>query len=371
VLVTQPWKGTQSSYIQLGMQFIGGLDMVVRYKGDITAENIRAELARGGFDDASVVNYKGTGSFRDFSIKVPAREARDEKDITDLKKMVTDALRKVDLASQTDPRPDLNSEETKDILDALVASNPLNISGEENQMILAYSEHLAGLSELKLRGQGFITDWNDIQNMPEGIKNYLVENYRLGNLSLQSSQSFSPSVAGEWTQKTLTAVVWALAAILLYIMFRFTFSFSLSGIIGFVHDLILGVGLFTLFGFEYSVPVVASFLILLGYSTTDTIVVFDRIRENMNKPEYRRVPVEKLVNDSINQTLSRTILTSVSTLFVAFCLFYYGGPALRDLSFPIVLGVIIGNLSTIFIAAPLLVYLDKLFGGKDKIKQHA
>jgi preprotein translocase subunit SecF len=119
------------------------------------------------------------------------------------------------------------------------------------------------------------------------------------------------------------------------------------------------------------VPVVASFLILLGYSTTDTIVVFDRIRENQHKPEYRRVPVEKLVNDSINQTLSRTILTSVSTLFVAFCLFFYGGPALRDLSFPIVLGVIIGNLSTIFIAAPLLVYLDKLFGGKDKIKQHA
>jgi preprotein translocase subunit SecF len=83
------------------------------------------------------------------------------------------------------------------------------------------------------------------------------------------------------------------------------------------------------------------------------------------------VPVEKLVNDSINQTLSRTLLTSVSTLFVAFCLFFAGGPALHDLSFPIVLGVLIGTFSTTFIAAPLLVYLDKLLGGKDKLKQHA
>jgi preprotein translocase SecF subunit len=135
--------------------------------------------------------------------------------------------------------------------------------------------------------------------------------------------------------------------------------------------MLLGVGLFTLFGFEYSVAVVASFLILLGYSTSDTIVVFDRVRENMRKPEYRRVSVEKLVNDSINQTLSRTILTSLSTLVVALALFFFGGPALHDLSFPIVLGVIIGTYSTIFIAAPFVVYLDKWFGGKDKIKQHA
>jgi len=166
-------------------------------------------------------------------------------------------------------------------------------------------------------------------------------------------------------------VAWALGAILLYIMFRFTISFSLSTIVGLVHDMLLGIGLFTLFGFEYSVAVVASFLILLGYSTSDTIVVFDRVRENMRRPEYRRVSIEKLINDSINQTLSRTILTSLSTLVVALCLFFFGGPALRDLSFPIVLGVIIGTFSTVYIAAPIVVYLDKWFGGKDKMKQHA
>jgi len=371
LLAASPWKGIHDSRIKLGMQFVGGLDMVVRYKGDITAENIRSQLAKGGFGDASVVNYKGSELYRDYSVKVPARKGQDEKDATEIKKQVTATLRNVDPIFASDPRPDINSEETKDLLAALIQNNPLDIQGEESQILQAYSALLGNISEAKQKGQGFITNWSDIKNIPQGMAKFLEENYRLGNLSVQSSQSFSPSVAGEWTKKTLTAVAWALGAILLYIMFRFTISFSLSTIVGLVHDMLLGVGLFTLFGFEYSVAVVASFLILLGYSTSDTIVVFDRVRENMRKPEYRRVSIEKLINDSINQTLSRTILTSLSTLVVAVCLFFFGGPALRDLSFPIVLGVIIGTFSTIYIAAPIVVYLDRWFGGKDKIKQHA
>jgi len=371
LLAAHPWRGIQNSRVKLGMQFIGGLDMVVRYKGDVTAESIRAELAKGGYADANVVNYKGTELYRDYSVKVPARKGQDVKDASQLKKQVTATLRNVDPESVKDPRPDLNAEETKEILDDLIKSNPLNLQGEEVQIEQTYSEHLAKLSDEKQKGQGFITSLGDVQNLPQELKSYIENKYRLGNLSVQSTQSFSPSVAGEWTRKTLTAVAWALGAILLYVMFRFTFSFSLSTIIGLIHDMLLGLGLFTLFGFEYSVAVVASFLILLGYSTSDTIVVFDRIRENMRKPEYRRVSVEKLVNDSINQTLSRTILTSLSTLVVALSLFFFGGPALHDLSFPIVLGVIVGTYSTIFIAAPFLVYLDKWFGGKDKIKQHA
>ena len=370
ILAAQPWKGAGSG-VKLGMQFVGGLDMVVRYKGDVTAENIRSELARGGFEDARVVNYKGSEQFRDYSVKVPAMQGQDVKDATQIRKEVTATLRNVDPESARDQRPDLNAEETKDILDELVKNNPLSVAGDEEQIKQAYTEHLVKLSDVKQRGQGFIVSLDDISDLPREIKTYLESNYRLGNLSVQSVQSFSPSVAGEWTTKTLTAVAWALGAILLYVMFRFTVSFSIASIIGLIHDILLGVGLFTLFGFEYSVAVVASFLILVGYSMSDTIVVFDRVRENMHKPEYRRVSVEKLVNDSINQTLSRTILTSATTLFVAICLFFLGGPALHDLSFPLVLGIIIGTFSTIYIAAPLVIYIDRWFGGKDKIKQHA
>jgi preprotein translocase subunit SecF len=185
------------------------------------------------------------------------------------------------------------------------------------------------------------------------------------------NESFSPSISGEWTWKTLKAVFLAMGAILVYVTFRFTPSFAVGSIVSLVHDLLLTLGLFVLFGFELSVQVVASFLILLGYSMSDKIVVFDRIRENSHKPEYRHVDITKLINDSINQTLSRTILTSLSVLFVGLCLFLWGGQALRDLSFPLVAGVITATYSSIFIAAPVVAYLDHKFGGKHRIKQQA
>ena len=208
------------------------------------------------------------------------------------------------------------------------------------------------------------------QDLPAQLKADIEQNYRLGPVMVLKSESFSPSISGEWTQKTLIAVSLALAAILVYVMLRFTAAFAVGGIVALIHDLLMAIGLFIFFGLEFSVPVVASFLILMGYSMADTIVVFDRIRENMHKPEYRRVPVAKLIDDAINQTLSRTILTSCSVLFVACCLFFWGGPALRDLSFPLLIGVITGTYSSIYIASPVVVYWDKWFGGKDRMKHH-
>ena len=160
-------------------------------------------------------------------------------------------------------------------------------------------------------------------------------------------------------------------AILVYVIFRFTTSFAVGGIVALIHDILMALGLFAAFGYEFNVPVVASFLTLMGYSMADTIVVFDRIRENSHRPEYRRASITKLVNDSINQTLGRTILTSLSVLFVSVCLWLFGGPALHDLAFPLVIGVITGTYSSIYIAAPVVVYWDQWFGGKDKLKQHA
>ena len=208
------------------------------------------------------------------------------------------------------------------------------------------------------------------KDLPPQLRAGIEKGYRLGPMVVLKNESFSPAISGEWAWKTIQAVLWAFAAILLYVMFRFTMSFSVGGIVALIHDIFMAMGLFVLFGFEFSVPVVASFLILIGYSMADTIVVFDRIRENMHKPEYRRSTITKLVNDSINQTLSRTILTSLSVLFVAFCLFAWGGPALRDLAFPIFVGVITGTYSSIYIASPVVVYWDRWFGGRDKLKQH-
>jgi len=363
-----PWKGSQSR-VKLGMQFIGGIDMKVRFAGDVHQDQVRDALHRGGVVDAAVVAYdsaeKGT---RDYSIKVKAGKGQDQKDSGAQLKQIVAALRSLDPAS-ADARKDLNLESAGDLSDQWFKANPLGKQGEEAAVRAEYLA-LAGRVTKAREDRGIFTSLSQLPaDLPPVLRQGLEKDFRVGPLAIVKNESFSPSISGEWTRKTLAAVAWAMGAILVYVMFRFTASFAVGGIVALVHDLLMALGLFTLFGFEFSVPVVASFLILLGYSMSDTIVVFDRIRENSHKSEYRRASITQLVNDSINQTLSRTILTSMSVLFVAFCLFAWGGPALRDLSFPIFVGVITGTYSSIYIASPVVVYWDQVFGGKDRLKQ--
>ena len=368
ILVAQPWKGSKSN-VKLGMQFVGGVDMQVRFKGNIAQDQVRDALAKGGLADAGVVAYENKEGYKDYSIKVKAKEGQDAKDSSIQIKKIVDSLKTLDPDATKDLRPDLNTEAAGALVDKWVLTNPLNVLGDEQTIRLPYEPIVAKVTNAKEK-LGFFTDYSQIPNdIPPQLREGLVKEYRLGNLAIRNFESFSPSISGEWTWKTIQAVLWALGAILVYVMFRFTMSFAVGGIVALVHDILMALGLFVLFGFEFSVPVVASFLILIGYSMADTIVVFDRIRENSHKPEYRRASISQLVNDSINQTLSRTILTSLSVLFVAFCLFQFGGVALRDLAFPIFVGVITGTYSSIYIASPVVVYWERWFPKHDSLKQ--
>jgi preprotein translocase subunit SecF len=365
-----PWKGA-NSHVKLGMQFTGGIDMMVAFKGDVHQDDLRTALYNGGVRDAGVVAYTDKPGTSMFSIKVKARKGQDEKDSSAQIKQITDALKHMDAAAASDHRLDLNTESAGVILDSWIKTNPMGLPGDETALRMGYEPWVTKVTKAREQFSP-MSDYSQLpQDLPPQLRASLIKDYRLGTLSILKNESFSPSISGEWTWKTLQAVFWAMGAILVYVLFRFTLSFSVGGIVALVHDILMALGLFCFFGFEFSVPVVASFLILMGYSMADTIVVFDRIRENSHKPEYRRVDITKLVNDSINQTLSRTILTSLSVLFVAFCLFAWGGHALRDLSFPIFVGVITGTYSSIFIASPVVVYWDHWFGGAEKIKQHA
>jgi preprotein translocase subunit SecF len=367
LVAAQPWKGT-SGRVKLGMQFTGGIDMQVRFKGDVQQDTVRTALSHGGFSDAAVVKYEKVG-FSEYSIKVKARKGQDEKDSTTQINKIREILRGLDATAAQDHRPDLNTEPTGALADQWIKTNPLGIQGDETALRMGYEPLVKKIADAREKFAPMTTFDQLPSDLPKVLTDQIKGTYRLGNLSFQKNESFSPSISGEWTRKTLSAVAYALGAILLYVMLRFTWSFAIGGIVALIHDILMAIGLFTLFGFEYSVPVVASFLILIGYSMADTIVVFDRIRENSHKPEYRRTTISQLVNDSINQTLSRTILTSMSVLFVAVCLFFWGGPALRDLSFPLVIGVITGTYSSIYIASPVVVYWEKWFPRHDSLKQ--
>ena len=174
--------------------------------------------------------------------------------------------------------------------------------------------------------------------------------------SYQSVEIIGPSIGNELKEKSLLASVLALLAIALYIWFRFEWPFAVGCLVALAHDLIIIVGVFSLFQIDFNMVVVAGLLALAGYDCNDSIVTYDRVRENLKK--YRKMPVVELLNKSINETLSRTILTSLTTLFVVVILLVVGGDALFGFSLAMFLGTILGTYSSIYIAVPLLKYFD-------------
>ena len=183
-----------------------------------------------------------------------------------------------------------------------------------------------------------------------------------GTVQIRSQNYVGPSVAPELRQKAFIAVIASMLAMLAYIWFRFRFQWGLGAILATLHDIIITLGIYSVSRLEFSLPVLASFLTLVGYSVNDTIVVFDRIRENLRAKGTG--DLYKTINLSINQTLSRTIITSFLTWIVCVMLFLFGGEALHGFAFVLVVGIIVGTYSSIFIASPVILFWEWLFSGR-------
>lgn len=184
-----------------------------------------------------------------------------------------------------------------------------------------------------------------------------------GSATLLKEESVGPKAGQELRRKGELAVIVAWILILIYLGYRFDFYFSPGAIIALIHDIIITIGAFAVTGREISLTVLAAFLTIIGYSVNDTIIVYDRIRENTKK--FKSLPVEQLVNQSINETLSRTIVTSLVVFFVVLVLFLRGEGDIRDFAFAMIIGVVTGTYSSIFIASPCYIFLKKhghLFG---------
>ena len=181
------------------------------------------------------------------------------------------------------------------------------------------------------------------------------------NTSLSSDVNFrrtevvGPKVSSELIKAGIIAIVVAVFAMLVYIWFRFEWQFSLGAVIALIHDVLLTLGIFSLLQLEFNLSIIAAILTIVGYSMNDTVVVYDRVRENLRK--YRKKEIIDLLNISINETLSRTIMTSVTTLLALLSLYIFGGSVIKGFTFAMIWGVLVGTYSSIFIAAPLLNYL--------------
>jgi preprotein translocase subunit SecF len=184
--------------------------------------------------------------------------------------------------------------------------------------------------------------------------NTLKQECYLSHYHVAKTEMVGPKVGAELRNKAVYATLYALAGMLVYIAFRFEWIYGLGAVIAVFHDTIITIGLFSIFHKEISMTVIAALLTLVGYSMNDTIVIFDRIRENIKL--LRREPLESLMNKSINQTLNRTIMTSGLTFLTVIALFLFGGPVLHGFSFALVCGIIVGTYSSVFIACPIVLF---------------
>lgn len=191
-------------------------------------------------------------------------------------------------------------------------------------------------------------------NAAEAMKVALREGLAGSTVEERRQESVGAKIGGELKSGAINSVAAALVLIVLYITIRFVFRYGIAAIVALVHDVVITLGVFSIIGHEISLSIIAAFLTIIGYSLNDTIVVFDRIRENMRL--RRKESYSEVINRSINETLSRTVVTSLTTLFVAGTLFVLGGPVIHDFAFALCFGVFIGTYSSIFIASPVLVW---------------
>ena len=203
---------------------------------------------------------------------------------------------------------------------------------------------------------------NSIKIIKENVKNKLQ-----GNIDFRRVENVGPKVSKELLESGLLAISLALAAMLFYIWVRFEWQFSIGSIIAIFHDVLITIGLFSLLSLEINLSIVAAVLTIVGYSMNDTVVIYDRIRENLIK--YSSLKIGEISNKSINETLSRTVITSTTTLLALISIFILGGEILKGFSLAMIIGVIIGTYSSIFVASPILKYLNVSFKTISKEKE--
>ena len=288
-----------------------------------------------------------------------SRAARATRPSTQIARLLLDGLHKT-FGAQSG-KPDFNSAMPDAIAAFLTQKDPLNLGAAAADRYNQLAKQIADARD-KL---GIVTSFDQLKTVngvTPAVVNALSGAFDLGNFAIRSVESVGPRVGAQLRSQAIWATMYALAGMLVYIAFRFEWVYGAAAVIAVFHDVLITLGFFSLRHYEISLTVIAALLTLVGYSMNDTIVIFDRVRENLRL--MRRESFPEIVNKSINQTLSRTILTSGLTLLTVLVLYIMGGEALRAFSFAMVVGVVVGTYSSFGIAAPIVVVWNKYHSSK-------
>ena len=335
---------------RLGIEFKGGMEMTVKFAAEPPVEKVRSALSAVLASPPTVQSVLGGSN----EVLIGTEADADAKLLEKNRALVLDTLAKT-FGEPGNGKLDLNNASVGQLTDRL--RDPLVKAGvqlSDPQL----TQLVSSITGMRDKRGGVITSFDQLRGA-EGLTPQVLtvlnqESYLAPYTAARDIQIVGPKVGAELRKQAVNATLLALAGMLVYIWFRFEWIYGVGAVIACFHDTIITIGLFSLFGKEITLTVIAALLTLVGYSMNDTIVIFDRIREN-NRLNSRE-KLADVINKSVNQTLSRTVMTSGLTFLAVIALFLFGGPVLHGFSFALVAGILIGTYSSVFVASPIVLF---------------
>jgi preprotein translocase subunit SecF len=341
---------------QYGIDFKGGAEMMLKFNQQPPLDKIRAALAKNIKGEFSVVQIAGQNEV------LVGTEIQGETQLNQSRQQIEDTLRT--MFADPSGKLDVNNSSAQQLADRL--RGPLLTAGvpmAEQEL----DEAVKAIEDYRASKGGILNSFDELSSV-KGVTPALISTLKqecnLGPFTILSAEMVGPKIGADLKAQGLRATLFALAGMLVYIAFRFEWIYGVAAVVAVFHDTIITIGLFSLFHKDISLTVVAALLTLVGYSMNDTIVTFDRIRENLKL--VRREKLETIVNLSVNQTLSRTVLTSGLTLLTALSLWWFGGEVLNGFSFALVMGILVGTYSSVYIASPILIFFQNFVDARKK-----
>jgi preprotein translocase subunit SecF len=346
-------------HIPLGVDFRGGTLVYVKYSHTPDPNAIHADIDRSGLKTARIQRYGQASNNEvliDLDIQETSEQALDKGKIQIIKALESHAI---------PGKQDLNNSSSITVADYLLEKDPLQLgsSADANPRYTAIAQAIVNYRD-KTKG-GVLSSIDELKSVASpAVIASLEDNFFVSDFGIRNVEIVGPQVGKQLRKQAMLATLYSLGGMLIYLALRFEWIYGVAAVLTVFHDTLITVGAFSLLNREISLTVIAAILTLIGYSNNDTIVVFDRIRENIKL--LRRDKLADIVNKSINQTLSRTVLTAGLTFLTVLALYLFGGEVLHGFSLALVIGILIGTYSSIAIAAPILVAYQEWRTGRGK-----
>ena len=357
-------------HFNLGIDFAGGTQMTLRFRERPQVDQLRSLLSAAGISDAEIQRFDQE-PLNEVIIKTPVTKGSEEGS---RERVVAALNRRFNL--EQGGKLDANQAGADALGQLLAAADPDHVSGQPAAAAAPGASpeaaRYAAVGDALIkerRKEGLFHDWNAVARTPglsPAAQAALRARAYLGDYAVLGVENVGPQIGKELTRQGFWAVALSLIGMLIYIGLRFELRFGIGAVMASIHDVLVTLGLFIVMRFEFNLTTIAAFLTLIGYSTNDTVVIFDRVRENMRK--NRRKPLIEVMNESINQTLSRTIMTGGLTMLTVAALLALGGDVLRGFAFVMTIGIIVGTYSSVYVASPFALLWEQLFGSKSRIR---